>query len=62
MIYAFVIWILFAATWFFVIPEEARGKKWSYAHMAVPGITLAIWRLVTGASNTPPPTIVQPGW
>lgn len=53
MIYAFVIWILFAATWFFVIPEEARGKKWSYAHMAVPGITLAIYTIAPAGLAEP---------
>ncbi|WP_281982476.1 DUF1295 domain-containing protein [Thalassorhabdomicrobium marinisediminis] len=45
MIYAFILWILFAAIWFFVIPQEARGKKWSYAHMTVPGIALAVHAL-----------------
>lgn len=45
MIYAFVLWIVFIAIWRLVMPDEARGRNWNYAHMAVPGIALALYAL-----------------
>lgn len=53
MIYAFVIWIVFAVTWRLVMPNEARGRNWSYAHMAVPGIALTIYGLAPEALAAP---------
>jgi len=53
MIYAFVIWIIFAVTWRLVMPPEARGRNWSYAHMLVPGIGLLVYSLA-------PPGLAQP--
>ena len=45
MIYAFILWIVFAVTWRLVMPDEARGRKWSYAHLVVPGIALILYAI-----------------
>ncbi|WP_341864204.1 DUF1295 domain-containing protein [Gymnodinialimonas sp. 57CJ19] len=43
MLYAFTFWLVFAAIWRIAMPAEARGRTWSYAHMAVPGVALCVY-------------------
>lgn len=53
MIYALVIWVVFAVLWRLAMPAEARGRNWSYAHMTVPGVVLLVYAIA-------PPTLAAP--
>ena len=53
MIYAFILWLVFAATWRLVMPDEARGRNWSYAHMTVPGVVLAVYAIAPASLGEP---------
>jgi len=53
MIYAFVLWLVFAACWRLAMPDEARGRNWSYAHMTVPGVVLTVYAIAPESLATP---------
>ena len=53
MIYAFILWLVFAACWRMVMPEEARGRNWNYAHMTVPGVVLGIYAVAPASLAAP---------
>jgi len=53
MIYALILWLVFAACWRLVMPVEARGRNWNYVHMTVPGVVLGVHAVAPDALAEP---------
>ncbi|WP_323035296.1 DUF1295 domain-containing protein [Pararhodobacter sp.] len=53
MIYALILWLVFVVAWRLVMPKEARGRNWSYAHMAAPGVALGLYAIAPTALAAP---------
>lgn len=55
MVWALAIWLAIAVLWRVAMPADARGKRWNYVHMLLPGVVIAAWWLA-------PSDLARPLW